>query len=150
MLQASLENLVENLPKEKFKILGEAFEGEDFGLVLRKGVFPYEWFNDIKKLDETEFPPIEAFYFSLTGEGVSVENYEHGREVWKRMGFKTMREYHDMYCRVDVLQLADIMQYQRERLMSTHGLDIVHSYTLPGFSWRTALKFTGQKLELYH
>ena len=113
-------------------------------------MFPYEWFDDIKKLDETEFLPIEAFYSSLTGEGVSVESYEHGRNVnvWKKMGFKTMREYHDMYCRVDVLQLADIMEYQRERLMTTHGLDIFHSYTHPGFSWRAALKVTKQKLEL--
>ena len=39
-LQASLENLVENFPKEKFKMLGEAFEREKFDLVLRKGVFP--------------------------------------------------------------------------------------------------------------
>ena len=53
-----------------------------------------------------------------------------------------------MYCRVDDLQLADIMEHQRERLMRTHGLDILHSYTLPSFSWRAALKFTGQKLEL--
>ena len=64
------------------------------------------------------------------------------------MGFKTMPEYHDMYCLVDVLQLSDIMKYQRDRLMSTHGLDILHSFTLPGFSWRAALRFTGQKLEL--
>ena len=147
-LQTSLENLVENFPKEKFKMLGEAFEEEKFDLVLRKGVFPYEWIDDTRKLDETKFPPIEAFYLSLTWEGISADDYEHGRKVWEKMGFKTMREYHDMYCRVAVLQIADIMEYQRERLMRTHGLDIPHSFTLPGFSWRAALKFTKQKLEL--
>ena len=139
---------MENFPKEKFKILGEEFKGEMFDLVLRKGVFPCEWFDDIGKPDETEFPPIEVFYSSLNGEGISEEDYKHGLNVWKKMGFKTMREYHDMYCRVDVLQFADIMEYQRERLMRTHGLDILHSFTLPGFFWRAALKFTGQKLEL--
>ena len=96
-LQASLENLVENFPKEKFKMLGEAFEGGKFDLVLRKGVFRYEWFDDIRKLNETEFPPIEAFYSSLTEEGISAGDYEHGLKVWEKMGFKTMREYHDMY-----------------------------------------------------
>ena len=122
--------------------------GGGIDLVLRKGVFPYEWFDDIRKLDETEFPPIEAFYSSLTGEGISAGDYEHGLKVWEKMDFKIMREYHDMYCRVDVLQLANIMEYQRDRLMSTHGLDILHSFALPGFSWRAALKFTGQELEL--
>ena len=32
--------------------------------------------------------------------------------------------------------------------MRTHGLDLLHSFTLPGFSWHAALKYTGQKLEL--
>ena len=41
------------------------------------------------------------------------------------------------------------MEYQRDRLMETHGLDVAHSYTLPGFSM-AAYKYTGQKLELIH
>ena len=45
-----------------------------------------------------------------------------------------MRDYHDFYCKVDTIQLADIMEHQRGRLMQTHGLDILHSYTPPGFS----------------
>ena len=61
-----------------------------------------------------------------------------------------MREYHDFYCKVDTIQLADIMEYQRRRLLATHGLDILHSYTLPGFSWKAALKYTGQELELIY
>ena len=48
------------------------------------------------------------------------------------------------------LQLADIMEYQRDRLMKTHELDIAHSYTLPGFSWKAGLKYTKQELELLH
>ena len=59
-----------------------------------------------------------------------------------------MRDYHDFYYKVDTIQLADIMEYQRDRLMQTHGLDILHSYTLSGFSWKAALKYTGQELEL--
>ena len=60
-----------------------------------------------------------------------------------------MRDYHDFYCMVDTLQLADIMEYQRDRLMKS--IDIAHSYTLPGrFSWKAALKYTKQELELLH
>lgn len=32
--------------------------------------------------------------------------------------------------------------------MHTQGLDLLHFFTLPGFSWQAALKYTGQKLEL--
>ena len=34
--------------------------------------------------------------------------------------------------------------------METHGLDVAHSYTLPGFSWKAARKYTGQEIELVH
>ena len=30
-----------------------------------KSYFPYEWFNDLKKLNSTEFPPYDAFHSSL-------------------------------------------------------------------------------------
>ena len=155
-LKGKLEDLVKNLPKEEFKLLregiGDYTEGrnEKFDLVLRKGVFPYEWFDDIEKLDETKLPRIEEFYSSLTGESISEEDYEHAKKVWRVFGFKTMRDYLDFYCMVDTLQLTDIMEYQRDRLMKTHGLDIAHSYTLPGFSWKAALKYTKQELELLH
>ena len=111
-------------------------------------MFPYEWFDNILKLNETELPPKAAFYSSLTGKGISDEDYDYAKKVWKTFGMKTMRDYHDFYCMVDTLQLADIMEYQRNRLMKTHGLDIAHSYTLSGFSWKAALKYTRQELEL--
>ena len=93
IVQGKLEDLVKNLPKEKFKTLREEFkDDEKLYLVLRKGVFPYEWFDGIKKLDEAEFPPIEAFYSSLSGEGIEKKDYEHGKKVKEVFGLKTMRD----------------------------------------------------------
>ena len=115
-------------------MLKEEFGEENFDLLIRKGVFPYDLFDDIKKLDETKILPREVFYSSLNEEGISDEDYKHYLTVREKFNLKTFREYHDFYCRVDTVQLADIMEYQRNRLMKTHGLDIIHSYTLPGFS----------------
>ena len=98
-LQAKLVDLVKNLPKEEFKILSETYDQEKFDLLLRKGVFPYDWYDDMKKLDETELPPIEEFYSSLEEDGISKEDYEHTKKVWQVFKIKTMREYHDLYCR---------------------------------------------------
>ena len=128
IVQGKLENLVKNMPKEKFKRLREKFpDDEKFNLVLRKSVFPYENFDHIKDLDKTELPPKEAFYSSLTGKGISDEDYDHAKKVWKVFGMTTFRDYHDFYCMVDDLQLSDIMENHRDRLMETHGLDIAHS-----------------------
>lgn len=74
-LQASLADLVKNQERKNFKITGKNLCEERLTLLLRKGVFPYEWFDDVKKLNETQLPPIEAFYSSLTEQGVSKEDY---------------------------------------------------------------------------
>ena len=132
-------------------MLKEKFGEENFDLLVRKGVFPYEYFDTIKILDEDPRNlPKEAFYSSLNDEGISDEDYAHFLNICEKFNLKTMREYHDFYCKVDTIQLADIIEYQRRRLMETHGLDILHSYTLPEFSWKAALKYTGQELELIH
>ncbi|CAG2186131.1 unnamed protein product [Mytilus edulis] len=38
-------------------------------LLLRKGVYPYDYVDGFEKLQETELPPSEAFYNTITGEG---------------------------------------------------------------------------------
>ena len=127
-------------------MLKEEFGEENFDLLVRKGVFPYEYFDTIKILDEDPRNlPKEAFYSSLNDEDISDEDYAHFINICEKFNLKTMREYHDFYCKVDTIQLADIIN-QRRRLMETHGLDILHSYTLPGFSWKAALKYTGIRI----
>ena len=73
-LQASLDELFKNSVREDFEATFKEFGESD--MLLRKGVFPYEWFDDIEKLDKTGLPPIQAFHSSLTGEGVSEKDYE--------------------------------------------------------------------------
>ena len=49
------------------------------------------------KFKETKLPPEEAFYSKLNMVGVSSENYEHVRKVWKEFEIKNLGEYHDLY-----------------------------------------------------
>ena len=58
-----------------------------------------------KKLKETQLPPKEAFYSRLNDEGISDENYAHALKVWK-----TFEDYHNLYNRVDVLLLCDVLE----------------------------------------
>ena len=148
-LQASLANCVKTFPRCEFKLLKHEFGDENIDVLIRKGVFPYDWFTSIKSLDvDPKNLTKDDFYSALNDESISDEDYAHFLNVCNKFNLKTMRDYHDFYCKVDTIQLADIMEYQLDRLMGTHGLDILHSYTLPGFSWKAALKYTGQELEL--
>ena len=63
-----------------------------------------------EKLNERQLPPKDAFYSKLNEEGISDENYVHTQEDWKMFKMKSMRNYHDLYNRVDVLLLADVFE----------------------------------------
>ena len=59
-----------------------------------------------------------------------------------------MRDYHDHYLISDILLLADVFENFRKKSYSTYGLDPVHYYSLPGYSWDAMLKYTAVQLEL--
>lgn len=62
-MKDKLEKLAANLKREDFVNLSLNYSNsEKFELLRRKGVFPYEWLDNIGKLDETALPPKEAFY----------------------------------------------------------------------------------------
>ena len=95
--------------------------------MLRKGVFPYDWFDSLEKLNETQFPPKEEFYSRLNDSEISDSDCEHAQKVWNHFGMKTFREYHDLYLKTDVLLLIDVFKTFRglcvaDTLWSVHTL----------------------------
>ena len=48
-----------------------------FVLLLRNGVYPYEYMDNWEKFNETSLPDKEAFYSELKKEGITDENYAH-------------------------------------------------------------------------
>ncbi len=68
--------------------------------------------------------------------------------MWKSFGCETMRDYHDLYLKTDVLLLADIMTEFRKTCENTYGLDPLHYYTAPGLAWDAMLKYTEIELDL--
>ena len=117
-------------------------------LLLRKGVYPYEYMDSWERFEETQLPLIEEFYSTLTEEGISEEDYKHAQKVWETFQCKTLGDYHDLYLKTDVLLLADIFENFRSTCMQQYELDPAHYYTSPGLSWDALLKKTGVKLDL--
>ncbi len=104
--------------------------------------------TDFSKLSATSLPPKEAFYSQLTDSHVSNEDYAHAENVWRAFGCKTMRDYHDLYLKTDVLLLADVMTEFRKTCKKAYGLDALYYYTSPGLAWDAMLKHTGIELDL--
>ena len=146
-MSSSLEKLVGNLPKESFKYTSEVFKGNNLDMMIRKGVYPYDYMDSFDKFNE-QLPPKEEFYNILNNEHISNEDYKHAQKVWKTLKCKTMGDYHDLYLQSDILLLADVFENFRKTCLEYYKLDPCHYFTSPGLSWDAMLKMTDIKLEL--
>ena len=143
---SSLEKLANNLPN--FPNLQRHFVGEQLELVKQKGVYPYDYMDCFEKLDETHLPPIECWYSRLNDTNISQQDYDHTNKVWETFQMKTMRDYHNLYQKTDVLLLADVFERFRDICLYHYELDPAWYFTAPGLAWDACLKMTQVELEL--
>ena len=80
-MSSSLENLVGNIPKESLKYTSQQYKGKQLDLIVRKGVYPYDFMDSFNKFSEG-LPLKEEFYSILNDEHVSDEDYTHAQNVW--------------------------------------------------------------------
>lgn len=147
-MDKNLDTLASNLSRDSFNNTKKFHQGKELELLLRKGVFPYDWFDGYNRLYETRLPPKESFYSALKLEDISDEDYRHGHEVWETFKMSIFREYHDLYLKSDVLLLADVFENFRDVCLNNYKLDPAWYYTAPGLAWDACLKNTRVKLEL--
>ena len=111
-------------------------------------VYPYDYVDRLDKLAETQLPPKEDFYSRLNKSLISDEDYKHAQKVWSEFDCETMRDYHDLYLKSDVLLLADAFENFRDVCLTNYELDPAWYYTASGLAWDAALKKTKVELEL--
>ena len=95
-MASSLEKLVDATGKSDFRLTQKEFRDQT-ELILRKGVYPYEYFDSMERFNETQLPPIDKFYSKLSDESISQKDYEHAQTVWQEFNCKTLGDYHNLY-----------------------------------------------------
>ena len=148
-LQTSLSNLVGNLKPDDLHNTKKVFKSNS-SLLTRKGVYPYDYVSSLEKLSETNLPPPEKFYSYLNDEEISDDDYNHALNVWNTFKCRSIRDYHNLYLKTDVILLADVFENFRLTCLHHYKLDPAHYYTSPGLAWDACLKTTGQHLQLLH
>ena len=134
---------------EGFEIVRSWFQDEELqDLVLRKGVYPYEYMDSWGRFNETELPPKEEFYSTLKREHISDGDYFHEQRVLSKLKDENMGSYHDLYLTMDTLPLTDVLMRYRRDGFKKYGLDPAHYLTTLGYSWDALLKKTKIELEL--
>ena len=148
-------NCKKNYEKEIDKELIERFAStykfcnndlNKFFMLLRKGVYPYEYMDGWDKFNETAIPNKESFYSNLTMENITEMDYIHANNVFKTFRLNNLGDYHDLYVQSDTLLLADVFENFRKVCIKTYELDPAHFISLPGLAWQAYFKKTGVEL----
>ena len=95
------------------------------------------------KFDEEKLPPGKMWYSKLKDSDVSVKEYQHAQKVWQTFNCQTLGDYSDLYCRTDVLLLANVFEKFRTTCARAYKLDPANYFT--SFVYRGTLCSERQK-----
>ena len=147
-LDKSLDYLTGTINDEDRISLKQEFGEENYKLLIKKGIYPYDYFDEKEKYHETELPRKGKFFNKLNNKDISNDEYEHALNVFKTFKCKNLLEYSELYLKTDICHLSDVFQKFSDFAYKTYNLDPRHSYTLPGFSWESMFKMTKIELQL--
>ena len=129
-----------------------------YGCELQKGHFPYEYMDDLHKLEDRALPPQAAFFSRLKNEGISDTDYAACQAVWRDNGMETLREYLIWYNNRDVTPFLDAIAkqagfYKHQNIdmfkdgISVPGLSLLHLFNdLPNDTYFTVFNRTNSDL----
>ena len=125
-----------NYKKELVKRFANIYEFCDidinkFIVLLRKGVYPYEYMGSWKGYNETSLPNKEAFYSSLIMEDIADVDRRLAKRVFKNLNNKNPVDYHSFYVQSDTLLLADVFENFRNKCIEIYELDPAHFLSAP-------------------
>ena len=111
-----------------------------FMLLLRKGVYPFEYMDSWERFKEKLLPDKESFYSNLNMENIADIDYRHAKHVFKKFNKKNLGDYHNLYVQSDTLLLAVVFTSFRNLCFDVYGLDPAHFLSGSGLTWQTCLK----------
>ena len=120
--------LIEKFP-HKYQLCNKDFN--KFALLLRKGIYPYEYMDSGKRFKEESLPDKESFYSELNNEHVTDEDYAHAQKVWNTFKIENVGEYHDLYIQSYTAFLVDVFESFRDKCIDIYKLEPAHFLSAP-------------------
>ena len=110
--------------------------------------YPYEYFNSIddykKSVDNLKK---EDFFSKIKNYYPDDEEIERTKEIIKLLDIKNVEELTNLYCKSDVILLADVFEKFVKVSKEEYGINPLYCVSLPGFTYQCALKYTDIKLQ---
>ncbi|KAJ8307836.1 hypothetical protein KUTeg_014619 [Tegillarca granosa] len=105
-----------------------------FDVPESKGFFPYEWFDDISKLNYPRLPNHQCFYSSLKGCNITEEEYAYCEIIWRQNDMSNFRDFLIWYSNLDtapfVKAVENLQKYYFERTIDIFKVSI----SVPGIA----------------
>ena len=122
-------------------ILNYLAPGFDYATYLKaykssviKGYFPYEWMDNLTKLNQTYLPTHQQFYSSLKNSNISEDQYAYCQRIWQEERMKTFKDYLVWYNNRDVVPFMEALAKQFNFYVNL-GLDMFKDgLSVPGLT----------------
>ena len=135
------------MDEDEFKILKKEFP-DKWQYLNKKLAYPYEYFNSIadyqKLVDNLKK---EDFFSKLKNDYPDDKEIERTKEIIKLFNIKDGEELTRLYCKNDVILLADVFEKFVKVSTKEYGINPLDCVNLPGFTYQCALKYTDNKLQ---
>ena len=159
-MSQALSNLPENLAELNKNLAANVFierfyntsqlchkNIEKFKLLLRKGIYPYEYMSSWKKFNEPVPLKKECYYGELNDKDISDADTAHVKNVCDTFNITNLGDYHDLYVSLDFALLPDVFKRFRDTSINIDKLDPAYYLSVSDLSWQSCLKITGEILE---
>jgi hypothetical protein len=97
-----------------------------FEVAENKGYFPYEWLDDVDKLNHPNLPSHEDFYSSLKDCNISPEEYQFCQHVWSDYGMSTFQDFLIWYSNLDVGPFVQAVEHL-QKIYFDRGIDVFNT-----------------------
>ena len=146
-LSEILDKLVKSLDEDVFKKLKKEFPHK-WQFLNKKLAYPYQFFNSIKKYQK----PVDnlrkkGFFSKLKNKCPDYEEIKRTKEIIRLFDIETGEELTTLYCKSDVILLADVVEKFVKVSFEEYGINPLYSVSLPSYTYQCALKYTNMKLQ---
>ena len=146
-IKGSLSELSKNL-LDKDKIITKKCFPDNFELLKEKTAFPYEWLTK-ENIYDKNLPSIDKFYSSLKLQNISKKEYEKTIEIYKKLKCKNIKDYLEIYMKLDICLQSDIFNSFRNTIWNRFEIDCSKYITSCSLTLDLMLKYTRAKIELF-
>ena len=146
-LSESLDNLVKNLDEGDFKRLEKGIPDKRQYL-NKKIAYPYQPFNGIDDYKKpVDYLKKEDFFSKLRNKCPGDDERERTEEIIDMFDFKNGEEITKLFCKSDVILLADVLEKFVKVSFEEYGINPLYCVSLPNCTYQCALKYTDIKLQ---